>query len=146
MRREDLLPALGEVQTPMSFVLYNPNPRHKSVGDCTIRAISKALGQSWEETHVGLCLKSFSLCDMPSANHVWGAYLRDHKFSRHMLPDHCPDCYTVADFAADHSEGIYILAISGHVVCVRDGNWYDTWDSGMEIPLYYWERVRADGV
>lgn len=80
------------------------------------------------------------LCDMPSANHVWGAYLRRKGFTRHIIPDTCPDCYTVSDFAAEHPKGTYILALSGHVVCVCAGDWYDTWESGGEIPLYYWER------
>lgn len=30
----------------MGLVFYNPNPTGKRVGDCTVRAISKALGQS----------------------------------------------------------------------------------------------------
>ena len=29
---------------------YNPNPKGACVGDCTVRAISKALNQSWEDT------------------------------------------------------------------------------------------------
>lgn len=124
----------------MSFVRYNPNPLGKSVGDCTVRAISNALGQSWDMTHAGLCLESFIMGDMPDANHVWGAYLHRHGFRRSIIPDTCPDCYTVADFAADNPQGTYILALSSHVVCVKDGNWYDTWDSGMEVPLYYWSK------
>ncbi len=127
----------------MSFFEYNPNPTRKSVGDCTVRAISKALNQSWEQTYAGLCLQGFCLGDMPSANHVWGAYLRKHGFSRHLIPDSCPECYTVAGFAADCPRGTYILAISGHVVCVRDGDWYDTWDSGGAVPVYYWERTEC---
>lgn len=119
---------------------YNPNPAEKSVGDCTVRAISCALGQTWEETYTGLCLHGYKLCDMPSANHVWGAYLRSHGFQRHILPDTCPDCYTVSDFAQDHPKGTYILAISGHVVCVQDGCWHDSWDSGGEVPVYYWTK------
>ena len=78
--------------------------------------------------------------DMPSANHVWGAYLRSRGFDRDMISNSCPDCYTVADFAAEHPHGIYILALSGHVVCVQNGDWIDTWDSGGEIPLYYWHK------
>lgn len=127
----------------MSYSYYNPNPARKSVGDCTVRAISKALGQSWDETYTGLCLQGYCMCDMPSANHVWGAYLREHGFRRRILPDECPDCYTVADFSADHPEGTYILAISGHVVCLKDGQWCDSWDSGGEVPVYYWEREGA---
>ena len=121
-------------------VAYNANPEGQRVGDCTVRAISKALGQSWERTYTGLALQGFCLCDMPSANHVWGAYLRENGFQREIIPNSCPDCYTVKDFCRDHPSGTYILAISGHVVAVIDGNYYDTWDSGEETPIYYWKR------
>lgn len=126
--------------SPTAFKRYNDNPDNKRVGDCTVRALSKALGQSWEETYAGLCLEGFLLCDMPSANHVWGAYLSEHGFTRRILPDTCPACYTVEDFAQEHPHGTYILAMDGHVVCVQGGDWYDTWDSGGKVPLYYWER------
>lgn len=119
---------------------YNPNPAGKRVGDCTVRAISKALGQEWEQTYTGLALQGFLLCDMPSANHVWGAYLRSRGFRRSILPDDCPDCYTVRDFCADNPRGSFILALSGHVVAVENGCYFDSWDSGGEVPLYYWYR------
>lgn len=120
------------------FERYNPNPQGRVVGDCTVRAISKALGQSWEQTYIGLCLQGFLMGDMPSSNAVWGAYLRSKGFRREIIPDTCPECYTVADFAAEHPRGEYILALSGHVVCVEDGTIFDTWDSTGQIPLYYW--------
>lgn len=122
------------------FVNYNANPDQKRVGDCTVRAISAALGQSWEAVYVGLALQGLLMGDMPSANHVWGAYLREKGFRQAVIPDTCPDCYTVADFAAEHPEGTYILALSGHVVCIMDGDYYDTWNSGGEVPLYYWYK------
>ncbi len=124
----------------MAYVRHNENPDGRNVGDCTIRCISRALEQPWEQTYIGLALQGFLMCDMPSANAVWGAYLRGKGFVRKIIPDTCPDCYTVADFAADHPAGTYILALSGHVVCVIDGDWIDTWDSGGEIPLYYWHK------
>ena len=120
------------------FERYNPNPQGRVVGDCTVRAISKALGQSWEQTYIGLCLQGFLMGDMPSSNAVWGAYLRSKGFRREIIPDTCPECYTVADFAAEHPRGEYILALSGHVVCVEDVIIFDTWDSTGQIPLYYW--------
>lgn len=120
--------------------LYNPNPQEARVGDCTVRAIARATGKTWQQTYIGICLEGYCMGDMPSANHVWGAYLRRMGFVRRMLPDDCPDCYTVADFCRDHPEGTYVLAISGHVVCVQDGDYYDTWDSGDQIPVYYWTR------
>lgn len=125
------------------FCRYNPNPGGKSVGDCTVRAISKALGQDWETTFVELALQGYLMGDMPSANAVWGAYLRKKGFARRILPDSCPDCYTVSNFAEEHPNGTYILALSGHVVCVCNGDWCDTWNSGNEIPIYFWERTNV---
>ena len=124
----------------MAWIPYNANPAGRNVGDCTVRAISKALGEDWEKCYSGMAVQGFVLCDMPSANHVWGAYLRSRGFHRHIIPDECPDCYTVRDFCRDHPEGMFILALSGHVVAVQDGDYYDTWDSGNEIPIYYWQR------
>lgn len=123
------------------YKFCNPNPAGKSVGDCVIRAIAIATGQGWYETYLQLCMQGLTLADMPSANSVWGAYLKNMGFRRRVTPDNCPDCYTVAAFAADYPEGTYLLALDGHVVCVIDGDWYDTWDSGAETPLYLWERT-----
>lgn len=129
----------------MAFVQYNPNPvPHNRVGDCVIRAISKALDQTWEESYIGVCLKGFEMGDMPSANHIWGAYLRDHGFTRHVIPAEDIDRYTVSDFSADHPDATYVLGLDGHVVCVKDGDWYDSWQSGNEIVNYYWGKSNRD--
>lgn len=120
------------------YIYYNPNPRGHNVGDCTVRAISKVLEQTWEETYAGISSMGYYLCDMPSANHVWGAYLRKNGYERVIVDDHGRDDYTVNDFCKEHPKGKYVLAISGHVVCVINGDYYDSWDSGNEIPLYKW--------
>lgn len=130
---------MGRKEADM-WIKFNANPGGLRVGDCTIRAICKATNKGWEEIYTGVALQGFTMHDMPTANHVWGAYLKSQGFQRRTLPPTCPDCYTVEKFAEDHPAGIYILALSGHVVCVQDGNWYDTWNSGDEVPLYYWER------
>lgn len=122
----------------MKFVQYNPNPTKKNVGDCTVRAISKATGQRWEQTYAGLAVYGFDMGDMPSANSVWGAYLRSKGYTRRMIPENYPEHYTVRDFAVEHPNGTYILALSGHVVCIIDGVLYDSWDSSGEIPIYFW--------
>lgn len=119
---------------------YNPNPQAARVGDCVIRAVSFATGQSWEKTYLDLCVYGLINCDLPSSNNVWGRYLRDKGFRRYMVPDTCPSCYTVKDFTEDHPKGEYILAISGHVVAVKDGCHYDTWDSSDEIVVFYWKK------
>lgn len=124
----------------MAWINHNPNPAGKHVGDCTIRAITRATGESWEEAYCGIALQGFIMCDMPSNNGVWGAYLRKKGFIRKMLPNDCPDCYTVEDFCKEHPRGTYVVAVSGHVLTVVDGDRYDSWDSGEENPIYYFER------
>lgn len=118
---------------------YNPNPARSRVGDCTVRAICKATGQPWERIYCALSAYGLSAKDMPSANHVWGKYLRSQGFRRYLIDD-SNDNYTVEDFCRDNPTGTYILAIEGHVVCVQDGFYYDSWDSGQEIPIFYWTK------
>lgn len=122
------------------FVFYNPNPQNKLVGDCVIRAICKLTNRQWEDVYMDITLQGFKMHDMPTANHVWSTYLKEHKFTQHLLPDTCPDCYTVKDFCNDYRNGTYMLAIGNHVVAVENGCYYDTWDSGDELPISYWQK------
>lgn len=124
----------------MGYKYYNPNPSGNLVGDCVIRAVSKALDRSWEEVYVKICLQGLMMHDMPSSNSVWGSFLYAQNFRRHAIPDMCPDCYTVEEFAADNQVGTFVLATGSHTVCVQDGDWYDAWDSCSEIPAYFWTR------
>lgn len=123
---------------------FNVNPMSRRVGDCVIRAISRVMEQDWEKTFIEVCLQAFMMCDMPSANEVWGAYLRGKGFKRAMLKDECPECYTVRDFCRDYPHGRYVLALHEHVVAVVDGDYYDTWDSGDRAPLYYWYKEEGE--
>lgn len=120
----------------MRFIKYNPNPAHRNVSDCSVRALSKALDQSWEETYIGLAIQGLLMSDMPHANSSWGAYLRRHGYRRELAPEDV----TVAEFGEAYPEGVYVLALSGHVVCIENGNLYDTWDSRNETVLYYWKK------
>lgn len=119
---------------------YNPNPLKRNLGDCVVRALSIALGQSWDETFDELAAQAQIQADMPSSDAVWGTILRRRGFVKKVIPDTCPDCYTAAAFAADHPRGTYVLAFGGHVATVKNGLLYDSWDSSRETPIYYFER------
>ena len=122
------------------YIKSNPNPDNLMTEDCTIRAISIATDKSWDETYIDVCVKGFVMKRMPSTNSVWAEYLKDQGFSRHIIPDTCPHCYTVRDFCGEHFRGTYVLGTGSHAIAVIDGNYYDAWDSGDEVPLYYFTK------
>ena len=117
-----------------NYRYLNLNPAHLNTGDCTIRAISLLMDQSWEWTYFMVCLQGFLLYMMPSTNEVWSEYLYHNGYRRRVTYG------TVNDFCIEHPIGKYLLALNGHVVAVIDGIYYDTWDSGNEEVLYYWRK------
>lgn len=131
---------VGIPQIPETMTEYNPNPLGKNTGDCVIRALSAALDLTWDEAFWEVVEEAYRQKEMPSSNAVWGAVLKHNGFHRSAIPDTCPDCYTVNDFCADHPEGTYVLGTGSHAVAVIDGTFVDSWDSGNEVPVYYWRR------
>ena len=126
----------------MAYEMYQPNPCGRNVGDCSVRAISKALGTDWETAYILIMINGFSMCDMPSSDSVFGSVLRQHGFNRSAIPNSCPDCYTAEDFCADHPKGIYVLGFGGHVATAIDGVLYDSWNSSHEVPQYFWYKEK----
>ena len=128
----------------MPYKFYNPNPKNLLTSDCVVRAIAKLMDYDWDTAYLRLAIAAFDEKMIISSDTVWLNYLHQNGYRRYMIPDTCPFCYTVRDFAEDHPEGRYMLKIagssSGHVVAVVDGDYYDSWDSGNEIPIYYLER------
>lgn len=124
----------------MMYEHYNPNPSNKYTGDCVIRAICAATNSDWETVYIKLALRGFMMHEMPSSNAVWDAQLISEGFVRAVIPNTCPNCYTVKDFCRDHVDGKYILGTGTHAVAVINGKYYDAWDSGEEIPTYFYRK------
>ena len=123
-----------------SWIYYNPSPTARNVGDCSVRAVAKALNTDWETAYALTALNGYLMGDMPSSDSVWGAVLRQHGFYRDALPNTCPECYTAEDFCRDHPHGTFVLAFGGHVATAQDGRLFDSWDSSREIPQFYWYK------
>lgn len=122
------------------WVEFNNNPTSRTVGDCSVRALSLALNTDWENAYLMSAINGYKMGDMPSSNSVWGAVLRQNGFYKHVIPNTCPDCYTFEDFAKEHGEGVYVIGTGSHVATVIDGVLYDAWDSSNEIPVFYWSK------
>ena len=123
------------------WVKVNPNPLGKQTGDCVIRAIAIATGQSWRETYRDLCRMGEIHADLPNSNAVWGMYLQEKGAKQFLLPESCPACITVRAFCERYPDGVYVIGTGGHAVTVIDGDYYDVWDSGAETPTFFW-RVK----
>lgn len=124
-----------------TWVYYNPSPSGRNVGDCSVRAVAKALGTDWETAYALTAAAGFQMNDVQSSNAVWGSVLRNHGFVRSAIPPTCSDCYTAADFAKDHPHGTYVLGFGNHTATVKDGRLFDSWDSSGLSPQYFWEKV-----
>lgn len=123
------------------WVKVNPNPSGKFVPDCVIRALCIALNMSWYQVYDELCGVGRRECNMPSADAVWGKYLYMRGFEPFLLPKTCPKCTTISEFAEVYPEGTYIIGTGSHAVAVIDGDYFDSWDSGDEVPSFFW-RIR----
>lgn len=120
---------------------YNPNPVAAREEDCAVRAVSAALGVSWDEAYDMIAHNAKQMGAMMHKDAAWGSVLRQHGFRREIIPNTCPDCYTAEDFCIDNPRGTYVLGFGTHTATVVDGGvLLDTWDSSDEIPIYVWYR------
>lgn len=126
----------------MAYIYFNPNPENSSEPDCVVRAICKITNKDWDSVYWGICTQGGIMRSMPSVNKVWGEYLYRFGFNRYTIPNTCPNCYTIRDFCIDNPYGKFVLGTGSHVVAVIDGNYYDAWDSGSEVPIYFWTKEK----
>lgn len=126
------------------WVETNLNPVGRRVGDCAVRAVAKALDMGWEAAYIALTINGLAMGDVMNGNSVIGATLRQHGFKKYNIPNSCPDCYTIEQFAEDHPSGTFVVGTGSHVVCVKNGSYFDAWDSGKETVAYVWYREESE--
>jgi len=128
----------------MPWEMYEPNPVRTGAIDCSTRALAKALDISWERAYLLKSVNGFLMGNEGVADEVWGSVLRQHGFTRHVVPDTCPDCYTIEDFCADHPEGTYVVKSDEHVATIVDGILYDSWPSQGKTVIFYWTNRKDE--
>lgn len=126
------------------WVEYLNNPVGRRVGDCAVRAVAKALDMGWEAAYIALTINGLAMGDVMNGNSVIGATLRQHGFRKYNIPNTCPDCYTIEQFAEDHPSGTFVVGTGSHVVCIKNGSYFDAWDSGKETVAYVWYREESE--
>ena len=121
------------------WIRCNPNPAHQYVDDCVVRAIAITTNRTWTDVYDDLCLLGRRVYNMPSSNSVWGRYLYEIGFKPFIISESCPSCITVREFTKKYPYGTYIIGTGSHAIAVIDGDYYDTGDSGNEVPSYFWK-------
>lgn len=122
------------------WVRCNPNPKRKHVPDCVIRALAVILDKTWYEIYDDLYLVGREEASVSCHDDVWGLYLRMNGFEPFLLPESCPRCTTIRKFAKYYPKGKYVIGTGSHAVAVVDGDYYDSWDSGDEVPSFFWRQ------
>ena len=129
------------------YKYYQPNRKDlkDKYGDCTIRALSKALGVTWLEAFeltIPYCkeYQCTNIFDMP---HDLEAQVMNKLGFRYYGVSNAKGSKrpTVASFARSHKAGVYILNVANHEVAVIDGVYYDTWDCGYKSQYGYYEKI-----
>ena len=122
------------------WVKTNPNPGRKEVGDSAVRALSFALKKRWVEVYDDLCRIGREEYNMPSSDSVISRYLHENGFEPFLVKEsEDNEPVTIAVFSWMNPEGTFVIGTGGHVVAVINGDYYDSWDSGSEIPSFFWK-------
>ena len=123
-----------------NFEYYQPNDHE--CGDCGIRAVAKALDCSWEDSLTKLFGSAIKIKEAPGSCDNITETLKEYGFKWvPVKPERGSKRPTVSEFAKNH-DGTYILRVSGHVVCAKDGKYYDIWDSGSKSLYGYWVKEK----
>ena len=120
---------------------YNPNPKERNIGDCTLRSYCAAFNISWDQ--------AFDIASrVAKENSSMIQYVADkvlteefnctvsEKYNKKTVKS--KDRITVNEFAMTHPYGTYILHVRQHQVTVKNGEYWDSWDSGeKKIDIVY---------
>lgn len=137
---------------------YNPNPETKKVtrgrrkgkkvlhADCVIRAFTLLLNKNWAETYMILAKKGIEKCDVFTQPCVWREFVRKADVKLDVSVNDLDDprrhrkmtVKEVADLTLRNNK-VYLCNSLGHVVVCKDGQYWDSWNSGRESVRSIWE-------
>ena len=112
---------------------FNPNPKQKKIGDCTLRAYCAAFNISWEEAFD--IASEIAKENSSMIQYVSDKVLQEHfectvddKYNKKVIKP--KERVTVGEYATTHPYGIYVLGMRNHLVTLRNGEYWDSWDCG----------------
>lgn len=119
----------------------NPNPSKKEVGDCVERALCIVTGKEWLDVYDELCAIGREIFCPPNWKDCYETYLKHNGYKYTGISNKKGTKRpTVASFTKEHQTGAYFLRVANHVVGIKDGYYYDIWDSGDCCLYGYWTK------
>lgn len=122
------------------FIYYNANPYGRKVNDCTVRAISLATGETWNNTYK----------ELSDFARMQGSMFDDIMYIDFYLDKNFEKIYckasnqrlTVDNFIKKYNKGIYLITMRGHITCCINGTIYDTFYPGDRL---VWDAYKVKG-
>ena len=115
------------------YKFHNNNALGLFENDCTVRAISTATGNSWDDTYKHLS----------NTARLRGTMMDDKDFIKDYLDEHYDRMYdipeTVGQVAGTYPNNVLLITMNGHITCAVYGVIYDSFDCRERIAEYCWK-------
>lgn len=114
------------------YKFYNNNALGLFENDCTIRAISTATGNSWDDTYEHLSNIARLNGTMMNDKDFIVSYL-DNRYNRvYNIP------IKVGMVAGAYPDNVLLITMNGHITCSKYGIVYDSFDCRERVAEYCW--------
>lgn len=127
--------------TKILWHYFQPNPVKQEKQDCSVRAICAAESIDWLEAYDLLAKKGRELYSVSDGDRTIVGLLDDLGYTKHSVKVAKgmtrPTPYTLA---TDIPTGVIVCRVAQHWVTIKDGEYYDTWDSGDKGVYTYWTK------
>ena len=114
------------------YKFYNNNALGLFENDCTIRSISTATGNTWDDTYEHLS----------NIARLKGTMMDDREFIIDYLDERYKRIYdiprTVGEVAGAYPDNILLITMRGHITCSKYGIVLDSFDCRERIAEYCW--------
>lgn len=120
---------------------YNPNPQNKDANDCALRAFCKAFDMTWEEAFDITSAQAKKDAVTFNENENLKKIIRQNGFEKDKDYPENSEKITLNEFALIHPSGTYLCFMRGHIACVSEGEFWDSWDSGSKKVNEVWKPI-----
>ena len=114
------------------YKFHNNNVLGLYTNDCTIRAISTATNNTWDDTYEHLS----------NIARLQGRMMDDKYFIRDYLNERYDRIYdlpkTVGEVAGKYCDNILLISMSGHITCSKFGTVLDSFDCRQQEAEFCW--------